>query len=136
VNRAKPATKDLRDAGIALWHKLTREFVFNSAELALAHQLCTTIDEIAAMKADLNEMGTVVAGSSKQPRPNPLLDKLVQHRKLADRLVVALGLPAEGEAVGRRRSAQAKQAADARWRKPKSRGRIHSVAAIQTNRGR
>jgi hypothetical protein len=71
-----------------------------------------TIDEIAELKAALAVPGLVVEGSKGQPRPNGRVATLVSHRKLADQLVVALGLPVEGEAVGRRRSAQAKQAVD------------------------
>jgi hypothetical protein len=55
---------------------------------------------------------------------------IAQHRKLADQLVVALGLPLEGEVVGRRRSAQAKQAVDSRWRQQR-RGRLSSIQSQQ-----
>lgn len=113
-----PAPRDLRTAGTALWRKLVREFQFNSAEIELLHQFCVTVDEIAAMRADLSEMGMVTMGSKNQPVMNPLLSALVAHRKLADQLVTALGLPVDGEVVGRKRSASAKRAADARWRKP------------------
>jgi P27 family predicted phage terminase small subunit len=121
--RGKPAPTDLGDAGKVLWRNLTREFDFNSAELSLLHQLCCTTDEIALLKAALTRTGPVVEGSKGQPRANPLLGELRNHRKLADQLVVALGLPIDGEAVGRRRSAQAKQAADTRWAKTKTKSR-------------
>jgi hypothetical protein len=131
TKRPTPAPKDLNEAGRTLWRKADREFEFSSVEYELLHQLCVTLDEIAGMRADLSEMGYIVAGAEKQPRPNPLIATLREHRKLVDQLVTALALPIEGEAVGRRRSAQAKQAADARWRKPKSGGRIHAVARMQ-----
>jgi P27 family predicted phage terminase small subunit len=129
--RRKPAPKDLQAPGRALWRDVLAEFELNSAELALLYQLCQTVDELAAMKSDLAEMGMVTMGSRNQPRVNPLLAVIAAHRKLADQLVVALGLPLEGEVVGRRRSAQAKQAVDARWRGQKRRGRIATVAPVR-----
>jgi hypothetical protein len=124
TKRSKPAPRDLGAAGKALWRNATREFQFNSAELALLAELCATTDEIAALKAALAVTKPVVKGSKGQPRANPLLAELRNHRKLADQLVIALGLPIDGEAVGRRRSAQAKSAAEARWRKGKTGNRI------------
>ena len=114
-----------------MWRNLTREFDFNSAEVSLLHQLCCTTDEIAELKTALTRTGPVVEGSKGQPRANPLLGELRNHRKLADQLVVALGLPIDGEQVGRRRSSQQKQAADARWRKTKSKGRLQAMRKIQ-----
>ena len=131
TRRSKPAPRDLKEAGKALWRNLTREFVFNSAELALLHQLCCTTDEIADLKAGLTATKPVVKGSRGQPRANPLLAELRNHRKLADQLVVALGLPIDGEAVGRRRSAQARQAADTRWAKTKTKTRTNVVGLMK-----
>ncbi|MFZ0906391.1 MAG: P27 family phage terminase small subunit [Mycobacterium sp.] len=127
-NRPPSAPKDLQAEGKKLWRDVLAESELNAAETALLKQLCLTVDELAAMKADLAEMGTVVMGSRNQPRVNPLLAAIAAHRKLCDQLVVALGLPLEGEVVGRRRSAAAKQSADARWRKaPARRGQLASV---------
>jgi hypothetical protein len=125
--QGKPAPRDLGTAGRALWRDAVREFTFSSVEFRLLYELCCVLDEIAAMRADLSEMGMVVSGSENQPRVNPLIAALTNHRKLADQLAVALSLPLEGESVGRRRSAQAKIAADSRWRKPKSGGRIVAI---------
>jgi hypothetical protein len=129
--RSKPAPRDLGEPGKVLWRNLTQEFDFNSAELTVLHQLCCTTDEITDLKAALATSSPVVKGSRGQPRANPLLAELRNHRKLADQLVVALSLPVEGEAVGRRRSAQAKQAVDARWRRTKSGGRMQAVKKLQ-----
>jgi hypothetical protein len=130
--RRKPAPKDLQAAGKALWRDVLDEFELNPAETALLYQLALTVDELAQMKRDLSEMGTVVMGSRNQPRVNPLIAAIAGHRKLADGLVVALGLPLPGEVVGRRRSAQAKQAVESRWRRQQRRGRLSSV---QVQRG-
>jgi phage terminase small subunit len=132
--RRKPAPKELQAAGKALWRQVLDEFEPNAAEFALLFQLCLTVDELAAMKADLAEMGMVVMGSRNQPRLNPLIAAITAHRKLVDQLVVALGVPLPGETVGRRRSAQAKQAVDTRWRQEKRRGRLASVEPASTGR--
>jgi P27 family predicted phage terminase small subunit len=131
TRRSKPAPKSLGVEGLSLWRALTREFDFNSAELSLLAQLCCTTDEIADLKAALTATGPVVRGSTGQDRANPLLAEIRNHRKLADQLVVALGLPIDGEQVGRRRSSQQKQAADARWRKTKTKGRMQTMRKIQ-----
>jgi hypothetical protein len=135
TRRTTPAPPDLQAAGVALWRKATREWEFHSIELSVLHQLCAVTDEIEAMRADLAQMGMIVAGSEKQPRANPLIDKLVNHRRLADQLVVALALPIEGEAAGMRRSAKAKQSADHRWRRTKSKGRLTVVNQMQARDG-
>jgi hypothetical protein len=127
-----PPPPDLQDAGQALWNDVLSEFEMNAAELRLLHQLGLTLDELAQMKADLAEMGSVVMGSRNQPKINPLLPVIAAHRKLADQLVTALALPLDGETIGRRRSAQAKQAVDSRWRQQRrSRGRLGSVPVQQ-----
>jgi hypothetical protein len=73
TRRSKPTPRDLGEAGKLLWRDLTREFEFNSAELALLHQLCCTTDEIAELKTALKTTKAVVRGSRGQPRANPLL---------------------------------------------------------------
>jgi hypothetical protein len=118
----------LKTAGKALWKAQLSEFRANSpAELALLEQACKTIDELAQMDADLADMGYIVSGSANQPRINPLLGAIAQHRKLLDQLIVALGVPLPSELVGRRRSATAKQNADTRWRQQKRRGQLPGV---------
>lgn len=114
------APRGLGNAGKRLWHDALSEFTFNPVELRLLEQLCRTVDECAAMERALATSGPMVAGSKGQVRCNPLLSQLASHRKLADQLATALALPTDTEAVGRRRSAQAKAAADARWRKTKT----------------
>ncbi|MFZ3319530.1 MAG: P27 family phage terminase small subunit [Mycobacterium sp.] len=130
--RCPPAPKDLQVEGRKLWRDVLAEFELNATELALLRQLCLTVDELAAMKADLAEMGLVVMGSRNQPRVNPLIAVIASHRKLVDQLVVALGVPLPGESVGRRRSSAAKQSVDKRWRQEKSRGRLASVQNTTT----
>jgi hypothetical protein len=124
-----PPPKSLKTAGRALWRAQLGEFKANSpVELELLRQLCETIDELDVMKTELAALGYIVAGAAGQPRINPLVAAIAQHRKLADQLATALAIPLPSESVGRRRSAAAKQSADARWRGEKRRkGQLPSV---------
>lgn len=133
--RRPPAPKDLGSAGAALWRSVLGQFDLHAAELALLHQLCCTADEITDLKAALAKSKPLIRGSRNQMRPNPLYAMLANHRKLADQLVVALGLPLDSETVGRRRSAAAKQSADARWRRPKMAPRVVALERTRSREG-
>lgn len=106
-----PPPRDLGAAGKSVWRRLTAEFTFHAAEIEILRQLATTADEIELMKAEMSDMGVIVAGSEKQPRLNPIIPALVSHKKLFDQLVMALALPIGNETTGKRRTAAAKQAA-------------------------
>jgi hypothetical protein len=76
-------------------------------------------------------MEMIVGGSRNQPKVNPLIRELRDHRKLFDQLVAGLALPVAGEAIGKRRTPAAKQTANTPRIKlaPK-------VAALQRQRDR
>src|SRR5688500_6067645 len=59
-----------------------------------------TADEIALLRAESRASSLVVAGYSGQPRPNPLLNIIQDHRLLLRRRVDSLALPDEGEESG------------------------------------
>jgi P27 family predicted phage terminase small subunit len=127
TTRRKSAPSNLKAPGKALWRSILAQFELNAAEFALLHQLCCTIDEITDIQKSLAGSGPLVTGSMGQPVANPLLAVLANHRKVLDQLTAALALPVEGEVAGRRRSARAKLAADDRWRRTKSRGRVARI---------
>ncbi len=112
----KPAPCDLKARGKALWRSVIGTYVLDPAETALLHELCRTADELDVLTSAMAEASPVVAGSQGQPRANPLLAEIRQHRKLAETLAIALALPVDGETIGTRRSVNAKAAAQARWR--------------------
>lgn len=119
---AKPCTTalgDLKARGRALWRNVMGKYVLDPAETALLHELCRTADELDALTAAMADQSPVVEGSQGQPRAHPLLAEIRQHRRVAENLAVALALPVDGESIGRRRSANAKAAAHARWRNGK-----------------
>jgi hypothetical protein len=80
-------------------------------------QACRTTDEITRLEAELRGSSLVVAGYAGQPRPNPLLKIIQDHRLLLRRLVDSLALPDEGEESGLRPGQRhAQRAAQGRWR--------------------
>jgi hypothetical protein len=130
-----PPPRGLGKAGAALWRRMTGQFQFHEGELQILRQVAATVDEIDVMEAALAELGPMIPGSRGQMRLNPLYNQLAVHRTMVDRLTLSLGLPADGEQVGKRRSPQAKQAANSRWKSQARRGRIGSVAAQAQQQG-
>jgi hypothetical protein len=108
---------DLETAGRRLWDSVAASFVLNAAEVEILRQAAATADEIALLEAELRSSSLVVAGYSGQPRPNPLLKIIQDHRLLLRRLVDSLALPDEDEEHGMRPGQRhARVAANARWR--------------------
>jgi hypothetical protein len=107
----------LGDSGVRLWTSVAGEFVLNAGELEILRQACRTSDEITSLEAELRGSSLVVAGYAGQPRPNPLLKIIQDHRLLLRRLVDSLALPDQGEESGMRPGQRhAQVAANARWR--------------------
>jgi hypothetical protein len=104
-------------AGSRLWTSVTASFVLNAGELEILRQAVATTDEIGLLEAELRATSLVVAGYSGQPRPNPLLKIIQDHRTLLRRLIDSLCLPDEDQEVGLRAgSRHASRAARGRWR--------------------
>lgn len=107
----------LETAGRQLWDSVTATFVLNAGEIAILGQACRTSDEITLLEAELRSSSLVVAGYSGQPRPNPLIKVLQDHRLLLRRLVDSLALPDADEESGMRPGQKhARRAARGRWR--------------------
>ena len=83
----------LETAGRQLWDSVTASFVLNAGEVEILRQAATTADEIALLETELRGSSLVVAGYAGQPRPNPLLKIIQDHRLLLRRLVDSLALP-------------------------------------------
>ena len=122
----------LETAGRQLWDSLTAKFVLNAGEIAILGQAAATADEIVLLEAELRGSSLVVAGYSGQPRPNPLLKIIQDHRLLLRRLVDSLALPDEGDESGLRPGQRhARRAANARWweRADEGNGRLAELRA-------
>src|SRR5215216_54952 len=107
----------LETAGRRLWDSVTATFVLNAGETAILGQAAATADEIGSLEAALRSSSLVVAGYAGQPRPNPLLKIIQDHRLLLRRLVDSLNLPDEDEEVGLRPGQKhGRRAVQARWK--------------------
>jgi hypothetical protein len=116
-NESLKPPDDLETAGRQLWDSVAASFVLNAGEVEILRQAAATADEIALLEAELRSSSLVVAGYSGQPRPNPLLKIIQDHRLLLRRLVDSLALPDEDEEHGMRPGQRhARVAANARWR--------------------
>jgi hypothetical protein len=82
----------LETAGRQLWDSVTATFVLNAGEVEILRQAAATADEISLLEAELRSSSLVVAGYSGQPRPNPLLKIIQDHRLLLRRLVDSLAV--------------------------------------------
>ena len=128
---------DLETAGRQLWDSVTAAFVLGAGEIAILGQACRTADEITLLEAELRSSSLVVAGYAGQPRPNPLLKIIQDHRLLLRRLVDSLALPDEGEESGLRPGQRhAQRAAQGRWRSkvPTENGKLAELRAADWSR--
>jgi hypothetical protein len=106
----------LKADGKRVWTSVLAEHSCDPVELELLSALCRTVDELSVLEKALADSEPVVHGGRGQiPKAHPLLNEVRLHRKTIENLSLALALPLPGEAAGRRRSAQAKQAVNARW---------------------
>ena len=111
----------LETAGKQLWDSVTASFVLNAGEVEILRQAAATADEIALLEAELRASSLVVAGYAGQPRPNPLLKIIQDHRLLLRRLVDSLALPDDDQESGMRPGQRhAQRAAQGRWRPVKN----------------
>jgi len=127
----------LETAGKQLWDSVTASFVLNAGEVEILRQAAATADEIALLEAELRASSLVVAGYAGQPRPNPLLKIIQDHRLLLRRLVDSLALPDEGEESGLRPGQRhAQRAAQGRWRSkvPTENGKLAELRAADWSR--
>ena len=120
----------LEAAGRRQWDSVAASFVLNAGEVEVLRQACRTSDEIVLLEAELRRSSLVVAGYAGQPRPNPLLKIIQDHRLLLRRLVDSLALPDEGEESGLRPGQRhARRAANARWRERADEGKLAELRA-------
>jgi hypothetical protein len=125
----------LGKAGRQLWDSVTASFVLNAGEVEILRQAAGTADEIVLLEAELRVSSLVVAGYAGQPRPNPLLKIIQDHRLLLRRLVDSLALPDEGEESGLRPGQRhARTAAQGRWKDHVPNGKLAELRAADWGR--
>ena len=120
----------LETAGRQLWDSVTATFVLNPGETAILRQAAATADEIALLEAELRSSSLMVAGYAGQPRPNPLLKIIQDHRLLLRRLIDSLALPDEDQESGMRPGQRhAQTAAQGRWKGHVPNGKLAELRA-------
>jgi hypothetical protein len=125
----------LETAGRQLWDSVTATFVLNPGETAILRQAAATADEIALLEAELRSSSLVVAGYAGQPRPNPLLKIIQDHRLLLRRLIDSLALPDEDQESGMRPGQRhAQTAAQGRWKSHVPNGKLAELRAAEWGR--
>jgi hypothetical protein len=125
----------LETAGRQLWDSVTASFVLNAGEVEILRQAAAAADEIVLLEVELRRSSLVVAGYAGQPRPNPLLKIIQDHRILLRRLVDSLNLPDEGEESGLRPGQRhARTAAVGRWKSHVPNGKLAELRAAEWGR--
>ena len=111
---------NLGHAGAGLWDSITAEFDFTGepGKIAILERACRVADQIAKMEAATAETPMTAKGSMGQTVIHPFIQEIRQQSTVFNALIKSLGLPdSDQDAVdkARRRSQQARQAANARW---------------------
>jgi hypothetical protein len=105
----------LRAPGKQLWSDISR-YVLTGGELEVLRQAVRVADECDKWERELRSAPSMVPGHHGQPRPNPLIRILQDHRMLLRRLIDSLNLPDEDQESGLRPGQKhAQKAANARW---------------------
>ena len=121
--------------GRRLWDSVSATFVLNAGEVEILRQAVATADEIALLQAELHRSSLVVAGYSGQPRPNPLIKIIQDHRLLLRRLVDSLALPDADEESGLRPGQKhAQRAARGRWSAAEPNGKLAELRTAEWGR--
>jgi hypothetical protein len=106
----------LGSAGGALWRSVLATYVLSPAEAATLERACRTLDLMARIDGELAAGGVSVEGSMGQVRAHPLIAVQADLSRVLNIQLMSLALPMPDEDVGRRRSPQQQEAAQARWR--------------------
>lgn len=112
---ATKAPTKLGPAGGKLWRSITGSYELRPDELRVLEDACREADLIDRLEDALSTAELIVHGSQGQPVSNPLVQEVRQHRATFAALLGRLKLPDEEAQASR--SASARAAANARWRR-------------------
>lgn len=112
------APEGLGPVGGRLWHSVCSEYELRPDELRVLEDACREALLIDRLDRELAETHSLIArGSMGQPVASPLVQEIRQHRMTFASLTARLKLEdLDGEAAAAR-SARARSAANARWRR-------------------
>ncbi|MGI8433750.1 MAG: P27 family phage terminase small subunit [Nocardioidaceae bacterium] len=99
----------------SFWRATVSAYDLSTSEVELLAEVCRCIDEIDLLQVALDAQGVTVTGSSGQPRVNPAVGEVRQHRLALARLVRQLALPTDVAAKSTPNSQRASDAAKVRW---------------------
>lgn len=85
----------------ALWHSVADDYELDEHEAALLRQAVLTVDLLAMLQANVEELGAVVE-SPQGVKANPAVVEIRQQRVVLARLLAALRLPTGDEADAKR----------------------------------
>ncbi len=102
--------------GRRFWRKTVAAFEMSEVELELLRECCRLLDECESLRDAVVADGTMVQGSTGQPRVHPALGELRQHRLALGRLLAQLDLPDDEDAsLPTPTQARGRKAAQSRW---------------------
>lgn len=107
VRNAVPAVPEgLGEHGAALYRRVQAEWDLRPDEEAILLAAARTVDELTILEAAMTKAKPVVQGSKGQPRANPLVHQVREHRLALRLLLSSLGIrEAEADAPGASKSA-------------------------------
>lgn len=109
--------------GRAFWDAVQEEYEFDVHEAEVLLEACRALDVIDSLAASVEDAGVMTVGSQGQPVLHPAVSELRQQQAAVARLLTQLNLDAaEVGQVLTAKQAQAKAAAQARWRERKKAG--------------
>lgn len=125
VGDEKPsAPTGLAARGLRFWRNVAGPFELEIDELELLTEICRQLDLVELLESTLAADGPLVEGSRGQTRLHPVVQALNAGRQLLARQLAQLALPnSDDESIASPASAQARRAAQARWRNHTPRGR-------------
>jgi phage terminase small subunit len=104
--------------GVRFWKDVVDRYQLRPDELRVLEQACRTLTLLDKMQKTLDKADSLTAvGSMGQPVMHPIVSELRQHRNTLRQLTNQLGLPDEDDSRKTSRSAQARDAVNARWRR-------------------
>ena len=100
-----------------VWDEISGTYALRPDELRILEDACRQVDLVERLEKALDGADLIVKGSQGQPVANPLVAEIRQHRQVVKALLGSLKLPDEDGRAAESRSASARDAANARWRR-------------------